>query len=79
MEHLLWIFTIVAEILIVCGGIAFLFCFLFGAKLLWEMFKLSLYTSKLIHKWSKYKQIPVEGKEEAQKSEYFKDDTEETK
>lgn len=79
MEELLFVFKIVAEILIVCGGIAFLFCFVFGAKLLWEMFKLSLYTAKLVHKWTNYKKIPVEGREEALKSKYFEDDTKEIK
>lgn len=75
MDSLIWIFTLVAQILIICGGIAFLICFGFGAKLLWEMMKLSIYTSRLIHKWSNYKKIPVEGREEADKSGHFEDDT----
>ena len=55
MQEIEAVFTIVAKILIYSGGVAFLICFLFGAKLIWEMFKLALYTSKLIHKWSNYK------------------------
>ena len=75
MEDLAWIATLVAKVIIVCGGLAFLICFYFGAKLLWEMIKLSIYTSRLIHKWGKYKTLPVEAREEADKSGKFDDDT----
>ena len=41
MQEIEAVFTIVAKILIYSGGVAFLICFLFGAKLIWEMFKLA--------------------------------------
>ena len=79
MEQVYHIFTIVAQVIIVCGGITFLICFAFGAALLWQMFKLALYTSKLVNKWSQYKRLPVEAREEAEKSGYFNDDTKDIK
>jgi hypothetical protein len=75
MQEIEIVATFVAKVLIYCGGLAFLICFFFGAKLLWEMFKLTIYTSKLINKWSNYKKIPVEGREAADKSGHFDDDT----
>lgn len=79
MEELLWIFTLVAQVIIVCGGIAFLFCFYVGAKLLYDMFRLSVFTMKSIHKWGNYKKIPAEGREEADKSGHFNDETKDIK
>lgn len=79
MEEMQIVATFVAKVLIYSGGLMFLICFLFGAKVLWEMFKLALYTSKLVNKWSQYKRIPLEGREEALKSNLFSDDTKEIK
>lgn len=53
----------------------FLVCFLVGATLMWQMFSLSVYTYKLMHKWSRYKRIPLEGRAEADASGKFPDDT----
>jgi hypothetical protein len=79
MQEIEAVATFVAKILIYCGGAAFLICFLFGAKLLWEIVKLALYTQKLINKWGQYKRIPVEGRAEADRSGHFEDDTKEIK
>lgn len=79
MEEIQLVAIFVAKILIYCGGIAFLICFLFGAKLLWEIVQLAFYTQKLISKWGQYKRIPVEDREKADKSGHFEDDTKEIK
>lgn len=79
MEEVQVVFTTVAKILIYCGGAVFLICFFMGAKLLWEMLKLAIYTHKLVNKWSQYKRIPIEGREDALKSKHFEDDTKEIK
>ena len=79
MEEIQIVATFVAKVLIYSGGLVFLVCFLFGAKVLWEMLKLALYTSKLVNKWNQYKRIPIEGREEALKSNHFSDDTKEIK
>lgn len=79
MEEIEVVATFVAKVLIYSGGFVFLICFLFGAKLLWEMFKLAIYTSRLVNKWNQYKRIPIEGREDALKTKYFEDDTKEIK
>ncbi len=79
MQEIEAVAIFVAKILIYCGGVAFLICFLFGAKLLWELVKLALYTQKLITKWGQYRRIPVEARNIADKSGYFDDDTKEIK
>ena len=79
MEEIQAVAIFVAKVLIYCGGVAFLICFLFGAKLLWEIVKLALYTQKLISKWGQYKRLPVEARAEAEKSGNFDDDTKEIK
>ena len=79
MEEIQAVAIFVAKVLIYCGGAAFLICFLFGAKLLWEIVKLALYTQKLISKWGQYKRLPVEAREQAEKSGHFEDDTKEIK
>jgi hypothetical protein len=75
MEEIQAVATFVAKVLIYCGGAMFLICFLFGAKLIWEIVKLALYTQKLITKWGQYKRLPVEVRAEAEKSGNFDDDT----
>lgn len=79
MNEILEIFTIVAQVFIICGGVMFIACFVVGAVLVWQMFTLSAYTYRLIHKWNNYKRIPVEGREEADKSKHFNDDTKDIK
>ena len=75
MEEVQLVAIFVAKILLYCGGVAFLICFFFGARLIWEMVKLAIYTHKLINKWGNFKKLPVEAREEAVKSGYFDDDT----
>lgn len=79
MNEIFDIFTVVAQVLIICGGIMFVACFIVGAVLVWQMFTLSAYTYRLIHKWNNYKRIPVHGRAEADKSGKFPDDTENVK
>ncbi len=79
MEEIQLVFTFVAKVLIYCGGVAFLICFLFGAKLIWEIVKLAIFTQKMVNKWGQYKRLPVEARGEADKSGYFDDDTKEIK
>jgi hypothetical protein len=79
MQEIEAVFTVVAKILIYCGGAAFLVCFFFGARLIWEMVKLAIYTHKLINKWGNFKKLPIEAREEAVKSGYFDDDTKDIK
>ena len=79
MEEVQLVAIFVAKILLYCGGIAFLICFFFGAKLVWEMVKLGIYTHKLINKWGNFRKLPVEAHEEAHKSGYFDDDTKDIK
>jgi hypothetical protein len=75
MEQLQNVFIIVAQVFIYCGAAMFIACFCVGAFLLWQMFILSAYTYKMIYKWNRYKQIPIEGRAEADASGKFPDDT----
>jgi hypothetical protein len=79
MEEVQLVAIFVAKVLLYLGGVAFLICFLFGAKVLWEVVKLAFYTQRLITKWGQYKRLPVEARGEADKSGYFDDDTKEIK
>lgn len=79
MEQLKDVFLIVAQVFIYCGAAMFIVCFCFGAVLLWQMLILSAYTYKMMHKWSRYKRIPVEGRAEADASKHFPDDTKDIK
>lgn len=79
MEEIQIVATFVAKILIYSGGAVFLLCFLLGARLAWEMFKLAVYTMRLANKWGQFRKLPVEAREEAVKSGYFEDDTKEIK
>lgn len=79
MEEVQLVAIFVAKILLYCGGIAFLICFFFGARLIWEMVKLAIYTHKMINKWGNFKKLPVEARAEAVKSGYFDDDTKDIK
>ena len=75
MEQLQDVFLIVSQILIYCGAAMFIVCFCMGAFLTWQMLSLSIYTYKMIHKWNRYKRIPIEGRAEADASGKFPDDT----
>ena len=79
MEEIQAVATFVAKILIYSGGALFLVAFFFGARLLWEMFKLALYVMKLTNKWGQFKKLPIEARDEAVRSGYFEDDTKEIK
>ena len=68
MEEVQLVAIFVAKILLNCGGVAFLMCFFFGAKLVWEMVKLAIYPHQLIYRWVNVRKLPVEALVEAVKS-----------
>lgn len=75
MENLQQVFSIVAQVFIYCGAIMFIACFCVGAFLMWQMMTLTVYTYRMMYKWSRYKRIPIEGRAEADASGRFPDDT----
>jgi hypothetical protein len=71
MEDLTIVFTFVAKILIYCGGIAFLTCFIMGAYTIYQIFSTTLYTIKITKMWQDFNKLSPEAKMEALKSDRF--------
>jgi hypothetical protein len=72
MEELTFVFTLVAKILIYCGGVMFLVCFLMGAYTLYQVFSTTLYTIRLTKMWQQFAKMTPEEKVEALKNDRFK-------
>jgi hypothetical protein len=72
MEELTFVFTLVAKILIYCGGIMFLVCFLMGAYTLYQLFSTTLYTIRITKMWQQFAKMTPEEKAEALKNHRFK-------
>ena len=72
MEELTFVFTLVAKILIYCGGVMFLVCFLMGAYTLYQLFTTTLYTIRITKMWQEFAKMTPEEKALAIKNDRFK-------